>query len=354
MLLNRGSALAALLIAQVAALPAGLFAQSFLFVSSEPMGAKAYLDGVLQARRTPMLLRGLAEGRHAIRLEKEGYIAREAEVELPKDGELELELSPEEIRIHFDGEPGLRFAGKEERPADGSIGLKEGALSLRPKAEGIELAPIFGEQALLDGIRFSLPLFLGLSGALTAREIVWPRESPFVIAPELAISGLVSAGLLAWDIALEIKKKKFLEGYEPRMEGPESLELSARYCFDRASETMVRGDFKAALEQFEALRRDFPESGLAAQALFEGARLRYLLGDREGAAAAFRAVVEDYPLPELYDRAAKALADTLLAAGDAEGARRSLDLLTYYGGYFSRGEIEASLREATGSGPRSP
>jgi hypothetical protein len=317
----------------------GEAARGLLFVSSEPLGAVVYLDGARQARPTPLLLRDLGAGKHRLRLEKEGYIARELLVSTPEAKAVGCGLVPAQAMAHFEGVGTLLVAGRPVGPADGSLCLEPGSFTLRPGEGGLEVTPVFGQQRLLDGIRLALPLFLCLSGVLTVREIVWPRESGLVIAPELAASSLIGGGLIGWDIALEAKKREFLEDYKVSAQGPESLALAVKARFDEASRLMIEGDFESALSRFEALAAEHPDSPFAARALFESARLRYLTGDREGAAAAFGEVIEDYPEPELYDRSVKGLADCRLAKGDLAGALAELELLTYLGPGPTREEI---------------
>jgi tetratricopeptide (TPR) repeat protein len=340
-----------------------LAAQSILFVASEPFGASVYIDGELQEGKSPLLLRGLSEGKHSVKIIKEGFLARELKIELPATQGFACALSPAEPLMHIDGEEEIRVAGKKVEEADGGIRLSTGTLTLRPTLNGIDLTPVFGGQKLIDGLEFALPLFLGLSGVLAVREIVWPRESALLVAPELVASSLIGGGLVAWDIVLEAEKKKFLASCEAQSEGPEILKLSAKLKFDEASETMVRGDFQLALERFAAIAEDYPESSLAPRALFELARLKYITGDKAGAVEDYRRIVEVYPVIELYDRALKALADCLAGSGDKEGAKAALDRMTFCGPGFSREEIESYRRsideapsrpEPTDSPPRSP
>lgn len=322
--------------------------QGFLFISSAPYGAAVLIDGALQTKKTPLLARGLKEGEHRVEFVKEGYLTREVKVELPSELSLDMALSPLEPVLHIDGEGAVRVAGRKAEEADGGIVIRAGAFAVRPAADGIDVVPVFGGQKVLDGVAFALPLFLGLSGVLTVREILWPRESPFPIAPELAASSLISGGLAAWDIALEVEKKKFLESYELKGKSADSLAVVAKIKFENASETMIRGDFESALAQFGAIAAEYPESPLASRALFEGARLQYITGDKAGAAAAYHRIVDDYPELELYDRALKGLADCLAAQGDLGGATAALDLMTFRGPGYSRDEIESYRR---GLGP---
>ncbi|HUW41087.1 MAG TPA: tetratricopeptide repeat protein [Rectinemataceae bacterium] len=323
-----------------------------LFVSSEPMGALVFVDGAQEPQRSPLLLRGLKAGLHRLKIVREGWLMKEAEVELPATSAVEFRLSPLEPRLHFEGEPALTLKGEPLRPADGVFRFSPGVLKLIPGREGLDIEPVFGRQDLLDGVRLALPLFIGLTGVLTAREIIAPPGGSFVLDPELAASALVSGGLLGCDIALEAERTSFLQSYRVGSSEAGSMEVAARSRFEAAVQAESHGDFAAALGQFEALAKDYPGSPLAPKAIFEAARLQYIAGDRAGAAESYREIVEDYPIVELYDRAVKGLADCYLAAGDTKDALDELDLLTYLGPGLSREEIEL-FRKSILPGPDS-
>ncbi len=304
------------------------------------MGALVFVDGVQEPRRSPLLLRGLKAGLHRLTIVRAGWFMTEVALELPATSAVDFRLSPLEPRLHFEGEPALRLKGEPLRPADGVFRFSPGALQLKPGREGLDIEPIFDRQNLLDGVRLALPLFIGLTGVLTAREIIAPPGGSFVLDPELAASALISGGLLGFDIALEARRESFLESYRVGSSEAGSMEIAARSRFEAAVQAESHGDFATALGQFEAVAKDYPESPLAPKAIFEGARLQYIEGDRAGAAESYREIVEEYPVVELYDRAVKGLADCYLAAGDPKDALGELDLLTYLGPGLGRDEIE--------------
>jgi hypothetical protein len=332
---------------------ARLSAEDVLFVSSDPMGARIFLDGQELAGPTPSLIRALPAGAHVLRVEKGGYWPQEARIETPTQISADFRLSPSEAMLHFEGEPAVRVGGRLVEPADGVIGFRSGSLALEAKRDEMTVTPIFGGQRLLDGIRFALPLFIGVAGVLTAREIFAPRPSPFVIAPELAASALIGGGLLGWDIALELRRKAFLERYRVEAREAGSLAIAARLRFEAADAELSRGAFDSARARFEAIARDYPESPIAARALFQGATLDYVAGDRRAAKEAFGRIVRDYPLLELYDRSLKGLADCLVAEGDVPGAVARLELLTYRGPGLSRDEVELYRRALASPEPLS-
>ncbi|HUX37217.1 MAG TPA: tetratricopeptide repeat protein [Rectinemataceae bacterium] len=316
---------------------------AFLFVESEPLGAKVFLDGKDLERPSPLLLRDLAPGMHRFRFEKEGWYTQEVVVALPRSEPLLVSLVRKSPLIFLDGavSPAAGIGdARDTEPSSSAIRLSSSPLEFSAGRQGIDIAKVFPRQKLLDGVNFSLPLFLALTGVLTVREIYAPRSSTFIISPELAASALIGAGLLGWDIDLQIRRFRFTQQGPPRQESWKELSLAARLRFDRASETLRGGDFESALVQFQALVDEYPDDPIMPRALFETARLLSLQGDTRGAEAIFRKLVEDYPMPELYDRAIKNLADCLVALGDKEGARKQLDLLTYNGAGLSREEIE--------------
>ena len=318
-------------------------APAYLFVESDPLGAKLFLDGKELGHPSPILLRDLAPGEHRIRFEKEGWYAKDVVFEFPEADPLIVSLVPRAPLIYLEtavvSKGGIDDSSAGGRAAS-TIRLSSSPLELGAGREGMEIAPVFPRQKILDGVTFSLPLFLALTGVLTVREIYAPRSSAFAISPELAASALIGAGLLGWDIDLQIRRFHFLEGKTPSKESWRDLSLAARLRFDTASETLRGGDFESALSQFTALADEYPDDPIMPRALYETARLLFLRGDAGGAEKDFRALAEDYPMPELYDRAVKGLADCLLARGDKAGALEQLDHLTYNGSGLSREDIE--------------
>jgi hypothetical protein len=300
------------------------------------MGARVSLDGKALDRPSPLLLRDLAQGPHLIRFEKEGWYSREITTNLPGTEALQVTLVPREPLVYVDGQE----ASAVGAPADRVFRLPATGATLLPGKGGLGVSAIFPRQGLLDGVNFSLPLFLGLTAVLTVREIYSPRDSNFIVSPELAASALIGGGLLAWNIDLQIRRFRFLADHRPRGASVESLSLAAKLRLDAANQTLLGGDFDAALARFRELIQAYPDETIMPKALFETGRILFIKADIKGAEEAFREVAEDYPLPELHDRARKGLADCLVALSDKEGALEQLGLLTYNGTGLTREEVE--------------
>jgi len=315
---------------------------NYLFIVSEPMGAKVSLDGKALDRPSPLLLRDIGPGPHLLRFEKEGWYSQEIKTSLPGTEALQVTLVPKEPLVYVDGQDASSATASP--PADQVIRLPASGATLVPARGGLRVSPIFPRQGLLDGVNFSLPLFLGLTAVLTVREIYSPRDSNFIISPELAASALIGGGLLAWNIDLQIRRFRFLADHRPRGASMKSLSLEAKLRFDAANQALLGGDFDAALARFRELIQDYPDATIMPKALFETGRILFIKADIKGAEAAFREVAEDYPLPELHDRARKGLADCLVALGDKEGALEQLGLLTYNGAGLTREEVELYRR----------
>lgn len=314
-------------------------AETHLYVVTSPFGARITLDGALLDRPSPLLLRGLPPGAHRLHVEKPGFYPADLEFSLPGETLVRVELLPRTALVYVEGpEP--------EGAVDPGVARRVSAPSslLGVGSKGSSLGPLFPAQGLLDGVNFALPLFLGLTGVLTLREIYSPRDSSLIISPELAASALIGGGLLGWDIGLRVKKSRYLAAASEVPASWKDLALAAELRFEAAGAALRGANFDEALARFEELARDYPESSIAPKSLFESARILFLKGDAEGAKAAYRRVLDDYPLPELHDRAAKGLADCLLAAGDREGALRELEELTYDGYGLTREEMDLYLQ----------
>jgi hypothetical protein len=82
-----------------------------LYIRTNPMGAKVYIDG-LERGLTPLSLEGLWPGEYTVRIEKEGYRDRRFKVWLRSESRLFLALELEEAR----GQVVLRIGRKEGSP----------------------------------------------------------------------------------------------------------------------------------------------------------------------------------------------------------------------------------------------
>ncbi len=289
----------------------------YIFITSSPLGASVWLDGVSLNRRTPVVLKGLPAGRHKLLLRKNGFIDRETVLNTDGSGQFEFRL------VSFD--EALKFRG----------------------------------QRSLDGIRLALPLFIGASAVFTAREIIWPHESSLPVEPEIIASAAVSGGLLAWDLVLESRKKSYVAALAETAAAPDSREEQAGEALAAARAVMAEGNFESALEAFNTIVSSYEGTRCAGIALYESARLSFILGDREKAEADYLRLIDTCPLPEIYDRAIKGLSDCRLAGADIQGALELLNALSYCGDCYTPEEIglfrESMLRgEKTTQEPAPP
>lgn len=314
--------------------------EPYLYVVSKPLGAKVILNGKAVDRPAPLLLRKLAPGSYHIRIEKDGWFSYETRISIPEQNQVEVALVPKAPLVYLDGnEASSEGNGKAPVPGAAAFRFPSGSLILSAGRDGVAVAPVFGKQKLLDGVKFALPLFLALTGVLTVREIYAPRESGFVLAPELAASSLIGGGLMVWNITLEAQRSRFLRNYRIQEESWKALSLSARLRFQAADEALLGGNFDSALAQFRSLTLEYPDDTIMPHALFEIGRILFIKNDIEGAARAYRTIAENYPLPDLHDRSRKGLADCLFAQGDANGALEQLDLLSFNGSGLTREEV---------------
>ncbi len=324
-------------------LPATVRAEdgSYLYLVTTPMGATVYLNGEALASPSPLLLRNMPTGSYLVRVEKDGWYDQSARIELPAERTKEFDLVPREPLAHMEGyrtpageNPDARATGSA------TIRFSSDALIFEPGEEGIVVAPVFPKQRLLDGVKMSLPLFLALTGVLTAREIYSPRDSDLVLAPELIASSLMGSGLFVWNVLLESERARFLRDHRIREASWEGLSLSARLRFEAAEEALAGGNFEVALSRFSELVDDYPDDPVMPRALFEIGRILIIKDDIAAAAEVYRTIAERYPLPDLHDRARKALADCLAEEGNLEGALEQLKLLSFNGSGLTREEVQ--------------
>jgi uncharacterized membrane protein YgcG len=93
-----------------------------LRVSLEPPDATLMVDGEAVGGSSPFEVAGLEFGSHALKVEKDGFIAIEKDVELDSDSrELELALKPEEFELAVRSDPSRVVFGLYEKDSDDRI-----------------------------------------------------------------------------------------------------------------------------------------------------------------------------------------------------------------------------------------
>jgi tetratricopeptide (TPR) repeat protein len=194
-------------------------------------------------------------------------------------------------------------------------------------------------------VRFALPLFIGLTVVLGAREILDPRPSPLLLSPELITSTVITGGLAALDLVLEKQRRDFSEAYAVSVLPAEGSTAVVDALFRLGKKYLARGEFVAALSVFEQTLTDNPQSVRTPDCLFESARINAITGNYEAAERYFTRIIDEYPVAALYDRTRKNLADLYVRQSEYRRALDELDAMVFADQGISREDIEAYRTE---------
>jgi hypothetical protein len=339
-------------------------ATSALFLTSTPIGADVLHNGEALDKLTPVLLRDLPPGRHALEVRKEGYSYRAVSVDL-EPGQVEsvsVNLAGEYLLPSFPEEGSLEIRGTAETAEDQLFQIPQGSYTMRRGKDGtLAIEPQYGLQGWLTGLNLAVPLALAFSGVLTVHDIAYPKRSALKITPSFSLSPVtlsaygVSLALIGFDITLHVLKARFLKSFRySAIPARESL-YKAREYFDRAESLLSLGQLEEAQRFYTVLLDEYRGSPLYPEALFKIARIHALGGDETMAAMELELLIERYPTPALYDKARKTLADLAFARGAYEDSLEQLDAMVFADPLFVAEEIDqyrAEILEAwAGSDP---
>jgi len=332
-----------LLLGPLTAISAQYGGKPSMFLDTDPMGARIYLDGNLLSARTPTLLRGLTVGLHQLSLWHDGYHQRDLTVDVVdgKVPDITASLKPESAVLAFPADTHVvdssgvhDTSGRQFRYPDGRYDLTSG--------ETVALKPVFPDEGLLEVAGWAAFL-LSTAAAVSIGSDIYHISAGWMDHPsEVSLALTLSTFFeLPWYGALVTRKKTFDRAMAPQITPtPEHLD-QARDLFDEGDTALQSGDLAKAEPLFARVVKEFPESRRVPGAWFRLARIHLVTGRRELAAGEYRLVADTYPQAAYYDRARKALADLYEAAGDKARAVESLDSLVYNDGFFDPADVAA-------------
>jgi len=329
-----------------------------VFVDTDPMGARIFLDGTLLPERTPALLRGLTLGKHQVSLRRDGFVPALSAFEVAEGTvpTVEISLTPDSVVLAFpandqvvDAEGPHPTEGRQFRYPSGTYQLAD------TQGRGLAMTPVFPDEGLLAVAGWGLAVLVGASLASAASDIYhinngWTTH-PSEVTAALWVSTLFE---LPWYGSLSGRKARFLRDAAPSVTAlPERLD-QAKALFALGEDSLQTGDLPRAAPLFTRVVKEFPESRLVPGAWFRLARIHSLTGRRDLALGEYRLVAETYPQAAVYDRAQKALADLYEAAGLPEKAIESLDRMVLADGFFDPIDIAAQKDRLVGKVPHAP
>jgi|GEM_PF-2477789 outer membrane protein assembly factor BamD (BamD/ComL family) len=314
-----------------------------VFLDTDPMGSRIFLDGKLLPDRTPALLRGLSAGPHELVIWHEGFLRSNQKFVVAADAvpTVQVSLSPDSAVLAFpadgqivDPQGNHVTDGKQFRYPAGTYQFTTG--------DSLHLTPVFPDEGLLTAAGWGLLALFGAAVVSTGSDVYhistgW-QDHPSEITAALWLSTLFE---LPWYGSLLGRKAKFQRDTAPSVTAlPQPLDR-AQALFDRGEAALQAGQLDQAEPLLARLVKEFPDSRLTPGAWFRLARIHLIAGRRDLALGEYRLVAETYPQAATYDRARKALADLYEAAGEPGKALENLDLMVLRDGFFDKADITA-------------
>jgi outer membrane protein assembly factor BamD (BamD/ComL family) len=229
---------------------------------------------------------------------------------------------------------------KTQPQAVEAYSLPHGRYAYRIDGGELNVAPVFPDNGLLIAMNISIPICVTISALLTINDLLFPSESGLPLSPTTFSAYGITAAVIGTDVALHIKKRRYLDNAGKAIKGRETAYHMASEYYERGQEALSQNRVNDALDHYTWIVRNCGESLYLPYALYKIARIHLLQGESKLAMQEFELIISQFPLPDLYDKSLKALADLHFAAGHF---RRSLDLLdsmVYLDPLYSREEIE--------------
>jgi tetratricopeptide (TPR) repeat protein len=330
--------------AQEPALPdASEAAKAILFVNSSPIRARVILDGEPLAGETPLMLRNLESGEHEVQILKEDYrlASRTLDLAPGEVAELDIELVKKFWRPAFPDEQELIVHGNPMETGDNLFRLPEGTYNVSRQGTRLDLEPVYPYQNVITALNISLPVFLSFSAVLTLQEMLLPSDTDLPLPPALLTSYIINLGMISLDVALHVRKGKFMRDFAAGTDELAGSSSAVREQYERAEELLAAGELSRALNIYSRITAAHRDSEYFPPALYKIAKIHLITGKDSLAILEFRLITSTFPLADLYDKAQKALADIYLSQGSYEQSRSRLDTMVLYDPLFTAEQIDS-------------
>jgi hypothetical protein len=287
-----------------------------LFVSSEPFAASISLDGSPTGLQTPALLM-LAPGAYTLRLERVGHDPVTMEVTLPESGH----------RVHaFLAARYVTLETPEEASAAGTT-LPLGQYRIEREGSLLVVAPEYRLEGFRTTAQILLPFTLTIATGIAAWSYIAPPDDAALALWPAVATQLLSAGIAASALWIELDRTRFLESWRPPAD-PYRPRAAANLRA-RAAEALESGDIGQARELYRRMRTEHPDAPGVPEALYTEGRLESIEGNTVEAQALLDELVERYPTIDFYDRALLQLARLAAGMSEPQRAEAYLERITY-------------------------
>jgi len=315
---------------------------SNLFVSSSPLGCEVIFDGEMLGKTTPLLLEKIESGFHRIELKKEGFLPTEKEIELvPHQTQaLDVLLGRSYFSSSFPGEQMVIVNNTDIYTGWDLYTIPNGDYRIIQQSDELRIDPLYPKEGLLKAMKITLPILLLLDGLLTLNDVRLKDETPRLFSPSTITAYICTAGVGGAALALNSRKKTFLNSFSIEPVSRENASSRAAEYFTEAENYLALGRLSRAQESYLKILDSYKDSVYYPEALYKNAKIFYISGEYEKAVSDFSRILEDFPIPQLYDKTCKSLADLYVQTGEYEKSLQILDKIVYFDPVYTREDID--------------
>ena len=317
-----------------------------VFLETVPLGASVRLDNTARAEKTPVLLRGLKDGRHTVVLYKAGFRSQTLtfDVNRKRVTVVRQSLEPDSVVAAFPANPKFQSFGGAQDTLSRQFRLPAGRYLLGTTDTTVSAAPVFVDEPLTVLAPW-LSWGLFTAAAVSSGADAWGMtQYQLGLSPATPLLLTAAAEGVLWTWALGAREKRW-DKERAAVASPldEKAEFSGPLA-GRAEALQSQGNLDGAAQLYGQLVRDYPEAAEAPEAWFRLARIHALKGERELARGQYRLVAETLQAAALFDRAHKALADLAEADGNFSEASYHVAQIAFADNFFERSFVEAELK----------
>ena len=312
-----------------------------LFLSTSPLRARIAIDDSFLEQSSPVFLQTITPGRHIITVVKKNYepFSRELDFSAGEIKTMHIDLEKQTFDTSFPSERVVIHPMIQSQAAE-AYSLPHGRYAYRIDGGELHVTPVFPDNDLLTAMNISIPICVTLSALLTINDLLAPAESGLPLSPTTFSVYGITAAVIGTDVALHIKKRRYLENVGKEIQSSEMAYHLASEYYEKGQKALSQNEANVALDHFTWIIRNCSESLYFPYSLYKIARIHQIQGDSKLALQELELLITQYPLPDLYDKSLKALADLNFAAGNYHKSLELLDSMVYLDPLYNREQME--------------
>ena len=315
--------------------------QASLFLSTSPIRARVALDGSLLGETTPVYIQTILPGKHRITIVKKNFAAYTQELDFSQ-GEIKtihIDLEQQSFDTSFPSEQ-IVFRANEGLESAKAYRLPHGRYAYRIENGDLHVTPVFPDDGLLTAMNISIPICVAVSALLTVNDLLFPPDSGLPLSPTTFSAYGITAGVIGVDVALHLKKRRYIEGAHKEIQSSQLGYHLAQGYYEKGQEMLSQNRMNEALDYYTWIIQNSRESLYFPYSLYQIAKIHSIQGESGLALQEFNLIVNQFPLSDLYDKSLKAIADLQFAAGEYNRSLEHLDSMVFLDPLYSREEIE--------------